>query len=287
MNFLTSLPAIDLATLGSARAVSRARASSASAGSSICPTRLPLTWTPIVTVSSTQSAGSNAGHGSYASVAGWPRACQASSARCGARGERSSTSASYGSRGSSSPRDCRWLEKTIICEIAVLKESASTSALTFWIVLCISRSVSTPISAPSATLDARVCTRFWKRTTPEICSVCHGLTASSGPMNISYSRIASAPYVWTMSSGLTTLPRDLDIFSPSSPRIIPWCTSFLNGSAHSTRPRSYSTLCQKRAYSRWSTACSAPPTYRSTGSQSDAALGDHAAAALAGSAKRM
>jgi hypothetical protein len=41
-------------------------------------------------------------------------------------------------------------------------------------------------------------------------------------MNISYRRIASAPYSVTMSSGLTTLPRLLDIFSPSEPRIIPW-----------------------------------------------------------------
>ena len=33
---------------------------------------------------------------------------------------------------------------------------------------------------------ARFVTLFWKRTTPEICLVCHILTASKGPMNISY-----------------------------------------------------------------------------------------------------
>ena len=58
----------------------------------------------------------------------------------------------------------------------------------------------------------------------------HGLTASSGPMNISYSRSASAPYSRTTSSGLTTLPRLFDIFSSFSPRIMPWLTSFWNGS---------------------------------------------------------
>ena len=58
-----------------------------------------------------------------------------------------------------------------------------------------------------------------------------GFTASSGPMNISYSRRASAPYSLTTWSGLTTLPRLFDIFSPFSPRIIPWLTSFWNGSS--------------------------------------------------------
>ena len=42
--------------------------------------------------------------------------------------------------------------------------------------------------------------------------VLHGFMASNGPMNISYSRTASAPNRSIISSGLTTLPRDLDIF---------------------------------------------------------------------------
>src|SRR4051812_28292204 len=50
----------------------------------------------------------------------------------------------------------------------------------------------------------------------------------------------------------------------SSTTIMPWLTSRWNGSAVGTCPRSYSTLCQNRAYSRCSTACSTPPTYRST-----------------------
>ena len=43
--------------------------------------------------------------------------------------------------------------------------------------------------------------------------VCQGLTCSRGPINISYMRRVSAPKRSTMSSGLTTLYLDLDIFS--------------------------------------------------------------------------
>ena len=45
--------------------------------------------------------------------------------------------------------------------------------------------------------------------------------SSRGPANISNSLNESAPYSSMTSSGLTTLPRDLDIFSPFEPRIIP------------------------------------------------------------------
>src|SRR6476620_6455367 len=44
----------------------------------------------------------------------------------------------------------------------------------------------------------------------------------------------------------------------------PWLNSRRNGSSLVTWPRSYSALCQNREYSRCSTACSTPPTYRST-----------------------
>ncbi len=77
--------------------------------------------------------------------------------------------------------------------------------------------------------------------------VFQGFMASSGPRNIRYRRSESAPYAAITSSGLTTLPRLLDIFCPSSPRMMPWWKSFLNGSACGTMPRSNSTLCQKRA----------------------------------------
>src|SRR6516162_4803234 len=51
----------------------------------------------------------------------------------------------------------------------------------------------------------------------------HGFVASSGPMNISYSRRLSAPYSLTTSSGLMTLPRALDILSarPMSSIFVP------------------------------------------------------------------
>ena len=77
--------------------------------------------------------------------------------------------------------------------------------------------------------------------------VLHGFDASSGPMNISYNRTASAPNASIMSSGFTTLPTDFDIFAPSSPKIVPWWISRLNGSGVLTTPISNSTLCQKRA----------------------------------------
>jgi hypothetical protein len=69
-------------------------------------------------------------------------------------------------------------------EMAVLKAIASMSSLTFLMVWWRSRRVASSI----------VSTRGWrqtawsrsrKRTTPWICEVCHGFTASSGPMNIS------------------------------------------------------------------------------------------------------
>ena len=95
-----------------------------------------------------------------------------------------------------------------------------------------------------------------------------GIDASKGPINISYKRNVSAPYCSTISSGLTTFPLDLDIFSWLEPKIIPWFTNFWNGSLVGTTPKSYKNLCQKRAYNKCNTACSAPPTYKFTGNHS-------------------
>src|SRR5699024_2951586 len=64
----------------------------------------------------------------------------------------------------------------------------------------------------------------------------HAMEASSGPMNISYRRKVSAPCEYTISSGFTTFPLDLLIFSLPSPRIIPWLYSFWNGSLVGTSP---------------------------------------------------
>src|SRR5258706_1458473 len=64
--------------------------------------------------------------------------------------------------------------------------------------------------------------RFQKRLknlyTPSMPLVFQGLDCSSGPRNISYRRRVSAPYFSMMSSGLTTLYLDLDIFSMAEPQ---------------------------------------------------------------------
>ncbi|CAI8212526.1 MAG: Uncharacterised protein [Flavobacteriaceae bacterium] len=56
---------------------------------------------------------------------------------------------------------------------------------------------------------------FKKLCTPDIPAVFHGFACSNGPKNISYIRRVSAPYWRQISSGLTTLYFDLDIFSTS------------------------------------------------------------------------
>ena len=53
-----------------------------------------------------------------------------------------------------------------------------------------------------------------------------------------------------------------------------------------TSPASNSTLCQNRAYRRWSTACSLPPTYRSTGIQYFSSAASHATSSRCGDRKR-
>ena len=50
----------------------------------------------------------------------------------------------------------------------------------------------------------------------------------------------------------------------ASARMYPWLNSRPNGSVVLATPTSYSTLWKNLAYSRCSTACSTPPTYRST-----------------------
>ena len=124
--------------------------------------------------------------------------------------------------------------------IAVLNCIWRMSIVTCLIVLCSVRfcsrvaatfctdSFSFSSSALSSTISRHARSR--KPRTPTTPAVLQGFTASSGPMNISNSRSESAPNSRTTSSGFTTLPRAFDIFSPFSPRIIPWFTSFWNGS---------------------------------------------------------
>ena len=81
-----------------------------------------------------------------------------------------------------------------------------------------------------------------------------------------YMRNTSEPYLSMYSSGETVLPLDLDIFCPSAPSITPWWTRDRKGSSKSRQPMSLSALVKNRAYNRCMAACSAPPTYLSTGS---------------------
>ena len=68
----------------------------------------------------------------------------------------------------------------------------------------------------------------------------HGLDASSGPINISYSLNVSAPKSFTILLGSTTNSGYLfPILIPFEPKIIPWWTSFLNGSFTGDNPLSY------------------------------------------------
>src|SRR3989344_8642107 len=83
-------------------------------------------------------------------------------------------------------------------------------------------------------------------------------------MNISYNLSVSAPYIFTISSGLITLPLDLDIFSPPSAKMSPWEVRFIYGSLVGTSFKSKRNLCQKREYKRWRVVCSLPPLYQST-----------------------
>ena len=146
-------------------------------------------------------------------------------------------------------------------EIAVFICRFPISSVTFAVVFANARTVSgsglasvkegESIQSPdSVSSQMRRQTRARKRTAPSIPFELHGFICSSGPINISNTRKASAPCSAMTSSGFTTLPTDFDILRLSSPRIIPWLTNLRNGSGWETIFRSKSTLCQKRAYKR-------------------------------------
>ena len=101
-----------------------------------------------------------------------------------------------------------------------------------------------------------------------------------------YSRTTGLPFqayppsTSTTSSAGTTAPRSSRY---AYAWMYPWLNSRRNGSNEEMCPRSYRTLCQNRAYSRCSTACSTPPTYRSTPPQSPDAFGPIQYRSLSGS----
>src|SRR3989344_2562502 len=102
---------------------------------------------------------------------------------------------------------------------------------------------------------------------PTIPSVFQEIVASCGPKNISYILRASAPDSSTTLSGFTMLPLDLDILSPSGPKIIPCGTRFAYGSGVGTSFWSNKNKCQNLEYNKCKVVCSIPPKYKSTGSQ--------------------
>ena len=117
-----------------------------------------------------------------------PRNCQSSSPRCGANGERQRTKSSSIAFGSDPPfaSSSASFTKTIIAEMAVLNAIASTSSPTFFTIFA-SDFASSFVMARSAICVSvtSLFARFRKRWTPSTPLVDHGLTACSGPMNIS------------------------------------------------------------------------------------------------------
>ena len=157
-------------------------------------------------------------------------------------------------------------KNSIIVAIAVLNFKISTSCETFLISWLIGFSISFLIS-PSFKNCCKFQTLCKNFLQPLIEEVDHGAAFSKSPINSSYNLNVSAPYSFITSSGLTTFWRDLLIFSPFSPNIIPWLVLFLYGSMSETTPMSYKNLCQNLEYSKWRVVCSIPPLYQSTGIQ--------------------
>jgi hypothetical protein len=134
---------------------------------------------------------------------------------------------------------------SIIALIAVLNPKFDISSSTFLIVLLIIISnllVSTFLLFFLIFLSKYTSYIFQilskNLTTPVKLLVFHGLESVNPPINISYNLKASTPYSLTTSSGLTTFPKDLDIFSPLAPNTIPWLINFINGSTLLTYPKS-------------------------------------------------
>ena len=137
----------------------------------------------------------------------------------------------------------------IMAAIAVFILSVSMSSVTFLMVLWneLSSSGVTPVPFTSSVNPAK---RSKKRLQPLMLWLDHGADFSKSPMNISYKRMVSAPYSLMISSGLTTFPRDLDIFSPFSPKIMPCEVRLAYGSGQERTPISYKNFAQKREYKR-------------------------------------
>eukprot|EP00982_Pelagococcus_subviridis_P002037 15753-Pelagococcus_subviridis.AAC.2 len=181
-----------------------------SAVTSIFPRIFPLTCTAIVTTSSTSKLSSATGHVSYAFEPSFPSFVQSSSERCGAYGDSKSANGLKHSLGFFS-HFVAALVNSIIAAMAVLNRIPSVSSVTFATHLLISFSCASSADSSEMSPSNSRCARARNREHPSTPFVCHTLVSRRGPMNISYRRSESAPYASTISSGLTTFPRDLDI----------------------------------------------------------------------------
>ena len=207
----------------------------------------------------------------------------------------------------------------------VLKRKRSRSAVTRPTVLWRSRlrasSGASKRPPPDSSQVRRVSSQIRprKREVPLIPFSSQVTSWSKGAMNSSCRRRASAPKRATVSSGVITLRRDLDILvvrmvtssggragassgvtgTHSSVALgsrerrwgvgttsIPWLRRRRKGSWKGTSPASYITRVQKRAYSRCSTACSAPPRTGRRASSSSSAGGRRGLVGVSGEVKR-
>ena len=106
--------------------------------------------------------------------------------------------------------------------MAVFIFSSSMSCVTFLMVLWTMDSFLAEMDISSVAMSCRLKQRSRKRLLPLTASLLQLTAFSKSPMNMMCRRMVSAPYCATMSLGFTTFPRDLDIFSPPSPKIMPW-----------------------------------------------------------------
>ena len=193
-----------------------------------------------------------------------------SSVICGANG--ASIIKNFSNSSLANPSACASLTNIIIADTAVLNFIFSISSVIFFMVLC--NNTLTPLAGtrfPSPRgrggWGVRANTFSKNLLTPFTPSMLQGIVSANGPINISYKRKLSAPTLFTTSSGLITLPKDLDIFLPSSASTMPCETRRAYGSLTGTSPQSYKNLFQKREYNKCKVVCSIPPLYKSTGSQ--------------------
>ena len=142
------------------------------------------------------------------------------------------------------------MTSSITAEIGVWNwKRRRTSSLTFAIVSCALRASGPSPGPAGGARSATSCTtrhsRRRKRTIPSTPASVHSMSWSAGPMKRMVSRIASAPYSATISSGPSTFPFVFDIFVPPI-CTQPWWKRRANGSRKPSIPKSFIALTKKR-----------------------------------------